>query len=121
GASGGGEEMDVSGLYDARGGLGVGYGTTFRRLQAAWRADGAVYAEIELDGGTDVTGFGVHPALLDSALHALGFTLDEQSRQPLLPFSWAGVSLFATGASAARVRLTPTGPRSLEVVIADPT
>ena len=30
-----------------------------------------VYAEVALPAGTDVTGYGIHPALLDAALHPL--------------------------------------------------
>nr|WP_326672667.1 SDR family NAD(P)-dependent oxidoreductase [Streptomyces canus] len=115
----GAEAIEVSDFYDTLADLGLGYGPVFQGLQAAWRTNDAVFAEVELEGDTDVTGFGIHPALLDSSLHAVGFALEEESRQPLLPFVWAGVSLFAGEASAARVRLTPAGPGAFEIALAD--
>ncbi len=51
----------------------------------------------------DGTAYGLHPALLDSALHA---ALLDETLETGLPFSWEGVSLHATGASELRVRLT---------------
>ncbi|WTG91708.1 SDR family NAD(P)-dependent oxidoreductase [Kitasatospora sp. NBC_01560] len=117
----GAEPVDVDGFYERLADLGLGYGPVFQGLTAAWRTADAVYAEVELERGTEVSGFGVHPALLDSSLHALGFTVDgaEGGDRPLLPFAWAGVSVFAVGASAVRVRLAPSGPEAFEVAIAD--
>ncbi|MFC5668512.1 polyketide synthase dehydratase domain-containing protein, partial [Kitasatospora misakiensis] len=121
----GAEPVDVDGFYERLADLGLGYGPVFQGLTAAWRTGDAVYAEVELEKGTEVSGFGIHPALLDSALHALGFTMADDggdsndSARPLLPFAWAGVSVFAVGASAARVRLAPSGPDAFEVAIAD--
>ncbi|MFG2848995.1 polyketide synthase dehydratase domain-containing protein, partial [Kitasatospora sp. NPDC048296] len=123
------EAVGVDGFYDRLADLGLGYGPVFQGLTAAWRTADAVYAEVALEKDTEVSGFGIHPALLDSALHALGFTVNEAvneatdgadgGERPLLPFAWAGVSVFAVGASAARVRLTPSGPEAFEVAIAD--
>ncbi|MGJ3561165.1 polyketide synthase dehydratase domain-containing protein [Streptomyces sp. INA 01156] len=57
----------------------------------------------------------LHPALLDAALHPLlpGVVSDEG--QPLLPFTWAGASVYAGGVSVLRVRLAGAvapGPRT---------
>src|SRR5207302_644692 len=63
--------------------------------------------------------FGLHPALLDAAMHALGvngITGDEQTE---LPFIWSGVSLHAAGATAVRVRLTKPAPDTLTMDLAD--
>ncbi|MGP3972257.1 type I polyketide synthase, partial [Streptomyces sp. 6N223] len=115
----GAEPIDVSDFYGTLADLGLGYGPAFQGLASAWKAEDAVYAEVTLDGETETAGFGIHPALLDSALHGLGFTLDEAERQqPLLPFAWAGVSLYAAGATVARVRLAPDGPGAYTVAIA---
>ncbi|MFF1909903.1 SDR family NAD(P)-dependent oxidoreductase, partial [Kitasatospora sp. NPDC058218] len=117
----GAEAVDVDGFYERLADLGLSYGPVFQGLTAAWRTADAVYAEVELEKDTEVSGFGIHPALLDSSLHALGFTVDEGEggERPLLPFAWADVSVFAVGASAARVRLAPSGPEAFEVAIAD--
>ena len=44
-----------------------------RACAAAWRHGDEVYAEVALPAGAlDADGFGLHPALLDAALHAVG-------------------------------------------------
>ncbi|MDQ3886641.1 MAG: KR domain-containing protein, partial [Actinomycetota bacterium] len=52
--------------------------------------------------------FGLHPALFDAALHPARLLADG------VPFSWRGVHLLATGATALRVRI-----RGGEIAIAD--
>ncbi|MFE7568626.1 type I polyketide synthase [Streptomyces sp. NPDC057539] len=118
----GADPVDVEGLYDGLAGAGFGYGPAFQGLRAAWRGEGAVYAEIELDEAQhrDAASFGVHPALLDAALHActLGDLVEDAGR-PRLPFSWSGVRWHATGATTARVRLTPAGPDAVSLDLTD--
>ncbi|MGW7191415.1 SDR family NAD(P)-dependent oxidoreductase, partial [Streptomyces sp. NPDC054838] len=108
----GAEELDTEQLYDRLAERGFGYGPVFRGLTAAWRLGDALYAEIELpeQAHADAGRFGLHPALLDASMHALGFGglgADEDGGQALLPFSWAGVTLHAASATAVRVRLAP--------------
>ncbi|WP_241827073.1 polyketide synthase dehydratase domain-containing protein, partial [Streptomyces graminilatus] len=65
-----------------------------------------------------------HPALADAALHTAvlaGGPFAGTPGEGRLPFVWDGVTLRATGATALRVRLTPTGPDSLALTLADPT
>ena len=85
-----------------------------------WRRGDEVFAEVAVpaDAGVDVGGFGIHPVLLDAALHVLGVT-GEQA-QTVLPFSWQGVSLHAAGASRARVRIAPAGAGAVSVDMTDP-
>ncbi|MYU17739.1 SDR family NAD(P)-dependent oxidoreductase, partial [Streptomyces sp. SID8361] len=74
-------------------------------------------------------GFGIHPALLDAALHPAllldtGSDEDRDGGQVRLPFGWNGVSLWAAGASTVRVRLSPhrdgaEGERGLRLMVAD--
>ncbi|MDN3353027.1 type I polyketide synthase [Actinomadura sp. DC4] len=114
----GAEELDVTGFYQRLDESGFHYGPAFQGLRAAWAHDGAVFAEVALpeEAGTDP--FAVHPVLLDAALHALGLgALDIGSG--LLPFAWSGVQLHASGASAARVRLTRVGDDTVSVLVAD--
>jgi len=112
--------VDVTGAYEQLTGRGYEYGPAFRGLRAMWRRGDEVFAEVAVpeDAGVDVAGFGIHPVLLDAALHAVGLT-GEQA-QTLLPFSWQGVSLHAAGASRARVRIAPAGAGAVSVEIADP-
>ncbi|MGW0517514.1 type I polyketide synthase [Crossiella sp. NPDC003009] len=117
----GAEPVDVSALY-ATEGEGVHYGPSFQGLRAAWRAGTEVYAEIELPAEVagDAGEFGLHPVLLDAALHAANFAELDDSVRGGLPFHWSDVHLHAAGARAARVRLTPAGDRiSLEIADQD--
>lgn len=101
----GAEPVDPAGLYESLAEAGIEYGPAFQGLKAAWRDGQEVYAEIALSAAADR--FGIHPALLDSALHTVPL-LSEDDRV-VLPFSWAGVELHASGATALRVRMTPSG------------
>ncbi|MFC3965746.1 type I polyketide synthase, partial [Nocardia jiangsuensis] len=103
----GAEPVPTAELYDRLDGAGLGYGPAFRGLRAAWRHAGDIYAEVALPG--DTAGFGVHPALLDAALHAIGET-GIGGGTALLPFAWTGIELHATDARALRVRLRRTDP-----------
>ncbi|MGV5039287.1 SDR family NAD(P)-dependent oxidoreductase, partial [Streptomyces sp. NRAIS4] len=61
--------------------------------------------------------FGLHPALLDAALHALALRGDDDGLR--LPFAFRGVRWYAAGAAALRVRLTATGDDAVRVDLAD--
>ncbi|MER6570166.1 type I polyketide synthase, partial [Streptomyces sp. NPDC001093] len=106
----GAEAVDVTGLYADLAGLGLQYGPVFQSLKAAWRDGDTVYAEVALpeSGHRDAERLGLHPAVLDAALHAVSFT-GVTGGQAALPFAWSGITLHAAGAAAVRVRLTPTG------------
>ncbi|PYC78533.1 3-ketoacyl-ACP reductase [Streptomyces tateyamensis] len=98
----------VEGAYQRLTERGYGYGPTFQGLTAAWRQGEDVYAEVALPEGAhaEAARFGLHPALLDAAMHA--DLLDAEGRaegDTLLPFSWNGVTLHAAGATALRVHL----------------
>ncbi|MDT7799499.1 MAG: hypothetical protein QOI78_2932 [Actinomycetota bacterium] len=115
----GAEPVDVTGLYDALYATGLGYGPVFQGLRAAWRRGGEVFAEVALDADVESSRFGAHPALLDAALHGIGLgVLDADGAR--LPFSWSGVSLHATGASALRVRLAAAGTDAVSIEATDP-
>ncbi|MGW7343365.1 type I polyketide synthase [Streptomyces sp. NPDC054854] len=115
-------------LLDA---AGLAYGPLFRALRSAWRGDGELFAELALTGGAQgaADAFGLHPALLDSALHALALdgsltdgpdTDADAAQGARLPFAWSGVRLHAAGAGAARVRLAPAGRGAVSLELADP-
>ncbi|MEU8206873.1 type I polyketide synthase [Streptosporangium sp. NPDC049046] len=103
--------IEVDGLYEELAEDGFVYGPTFQGLRAAWRRDGEVFAEVALpeQAASSAGSFGVHPALLDAALHAVAFADLDDSEGGLLPFSWGEVCLHAGGASVLRVRLVRTG------------
>ncbi|MFT7837916.1 SDR family NAD(P)-dependent oxidoreductase [Saccharothrix sp. BKS2] len=108
--------LDVAGHYDRLADAGLRYGPAFRGLRAAWRRDDEVFAEVVPPPGD------AHlPALLDAALHAIGLGPVGDAGLAHLPFAWRDVTLHATGASALRVRVTPTGPAEVAVEVADGT
>ncbi|MET9567515.1 polyketide synthase dehydratase domain-containing protein, partial [Streptomyces tauricus] len=118
----GGEPVDIEGLYERLGGQGLAYGPAFRGLTNVWRgSDGEVLAEVTLPEA-DPAGFGIHPALLDAALHAW-LACEDDTRDTddgvRLPFLWAGVTLHATGATGLRVRLVPSAGGALSVRVTD--
>nr|WP_313772183.1 polyketide synthase [Streptomyces sp. TYQ1024] len=115
----GAEPLPVEGLYERYTDGGLVYGPVFRGLRSAWRSGDEVFAEVALPDGVSVDGFGLHPAVLDAALHAVGLTgVGERAG---LPFAWSGVELHATGASALRVRVSPLGEGAVALEVADAT
>ncbi|RDI46437.1 type I polyketide synthase [Nocardia mexicana] len=110
--------------YEAMAAAGYDYGPCFRGLGRTWRLGDSILAEVRLPeaGRADATRFGLHPALLDAALHALiatGTAGLTESGQVRLPFAWEGVSLHAVGASELRVLMTPSGPDRVGVELTD--
>ncbi|KMS66008.1 hypothetical protein ACH49_30050, partial [Streptomyces leeuwenhoekii] len=138
----GATEVPVDGLYDYLTAIGYGYGPVFQGLRGAWRLGEEVFAEVALPDGTETAAarFGLHPALLDSALHAMGLSTSHDADgdgggRNRLPFAWNGVTLYAAGADALRVRITPKdsqdstgtdgppsakGPEGVSLTLADP-
>ncbi|WP_458084413.1 type I polyketide synthase [Streptomyces malaysiensis] len=119
------DPAEVEGLYDGLERAGYRYGPVFQGVRAAWRLDGAVYAEVALpeEHRTQGAGFGLHPALLDAAMHAAAFQhrAERADQRTALPFVWRDVALYATGATALRVRVVPTGEDTLTLDLADET
>ncbi|MGW3993309.1 SDR family NAD(P)-dependent oxidoreductase [Amycolatopsis sp. NPDC004772] len=115
------ERVDVGTFYTGLADRGYGYGPAFQGLRAVWRRDGDVFAEVVLpeDLRKDAGRFGVHPALLDAALQAA--TVGGEPGEPVLAFAWNSLVLHAAGASALRVRLSPSGSDALSVEAADET
>ncbi|MFD3844198.1 polyketide synthase dehydratase domain-containing protein, partial [Streptomyces sp. NPDC058642] len=120
----GAEAVDISGFYAGVEAAGYGYGPAFQGLRTAWRRGGEVFAEVELGESerAEAARFGIHPALLDAALHANGYGDFGGGGEVLrLPFAWTGVSLFAAGADRLRVRISAAGEDALAVEVADGT
>ena len=121
----GAEPLDIDGFYEQVRAAGYGYGPAFQGLTAAWRHGADILAEVVLpDAAGDRSGFGIHPALLDAALHP-SLLMDrpegqEDDDRVRLPFAWNGVSLWASEATAVRVRLArDEGRQTLRMTVAD--
>ncbi len=69
----GAERAEIAGGYELLARAGYGYGPAFRGVRAVWRRGGEVFAEVSLpeEQREDAGRFGIHPALLDAALHAV--------------------------------------------------
>nr|QGA89388.1 type I polyketide synthase [Streptomyces conglobatus] len=120
--------IDIEGVYDGLAASGYDYGPAFQGLRSVWQRGTEVFAEVALPetAEAEARAFGLHPALLDATLHAIG--LGELLQAPAgdagqawLPFSWRGVSLHAAGASVVRARLTSRGADSVSLELADGT
>ncbi|MEU8878268.1 type I polyketide synthase, partial [Streptomyces javensis] len=117
-------EVEVGDRYAELRDVGFAYGPAFQGLRKAWRRGGEVFAEVALDEDTagEAAAFGLHPALLDAALHALGLAgLGGTETEGRLPFAWTGVSLYASGAATLRVRMAAVGGDGVRLEIADAT
>ncbi len=110
----GAEPIELDSVYERLAEAGFDYGPAFQGLERAWRAGGEVYAEVSLaeEQRAEAQRFGVHPALLDSSLHAaLDLLMEERGRQgrPILPFAWKQIAIDSPGQSSLRARLRTEG------------
>ncbi|MCW2144132.1 Acyl transferase domain-containing protein, partial [Actinoplanes cyaneus] len=113
--------VPVDGFYERLSTAGFGYGPTFQGLTAAWRLGDEVYAEITLPATAagQAARFGIHPALLDAALHGVALAGTGAEPGARMAFSFTDVTLHAVGATTLRVRLTPSGTDRVTLVAAD--
>ncbi|MGW0754862.1 polyketide synthase dehydratase domain-containing protein, partial [Streptomyces sp. NPDC002587] len=118
----GADELPLDGAYEGLRERGFGYGPTFQGLKAAWRRGDVLYAEVALpeQSHAEAAEFGLHPALLDAAMHA-ALVNGTGGDETVLPFVWKDITLHAAGASAVRVRITQPTPESLSLQVADAT
>ncbi|MBL3671785.1 polyketide synthase dehydratase domain-containing protein, partial [Streptomyces sp. M2CJ-2] len=107
--------LELTGCYDGLAERGLSYGPAFRGLRAAWRRGDELFAEVTIpDLRHDDQG--LHPALLDSALHA---QLVAEEGDAVVPFAWSGVEVFASGASLLRVRMAPADGDGVSLTAVD--
>ncbi|WP_240802825.1 type I polyketide synthase, partial [Streptomyces sp. A0642] len=114
----GAEPVDLEGFYEGMAEEGLRYGPAFRGLNAAWRTDEHVFAEVGLPEGIEPGTYALHPALFDAALHGVALS-GAVGEGAALPFAWSGVSLGAVGASVVRVRVSVVGEGRVSVALAD--
>ncbi|MEU8901778.1 type I polyketide synthase [Nocardia sp. NPDC048505] len=108
--------VNVTDLYQALAARGYHYGDSYRGVTAAWRRGTDLFAEISISAFTpdELARFGLHPALMDAAMH-VGLL---ETTETIVPFAWTDVVLHAAGASRLRVKLSGTSSR-LTLRIAD--
>jgi acyl transferase domain-containing protein len=120
----GASPVPVEGLYDRLADVGFEYGPSFQGVRAAWECEQTLYAEVAASEGRlpDADRFGVHPALLDAALHLL---LDAELKargagQPLrVPFVWSGAMPLGGGSRSLRVALRRQAEDTVSLAVAD--
>lgn len=100
---------------------GYEYGPVFHGLRAMWRRGAEVFAEATApEGGVSDTFQTLHPALLDSALHAVVLAqMADGASTPRPPSSWEDVTLHDTSASAVRIRISPSSAGTFSAVVTD--
>ncbi|MEU9447015.1 SDR family NAD(P)-dependent oxidoreductase, partial [Streptomyces sp. NPDC048304] len=118
----GAQPVDIENFYGDLVERGYAYGPAFQGMRAVWRRGEEVFAEVALpeEQREEAGRFGIHPALLDAALHTNALANPDDDRK-VLPFAWNGLVLHAAGASALRVRVAPCGPDALSFQAADET
>ncbi|MFE5626309.1 SDR family NAD(P)-dependent oxidoreductase [Streptomyces virginiae] len=121
----------VADLYSLLGAKGLAYGPAFRGVRAVWRRGQEVFAEVVLpaEAGPDTDGYGLHPALLDAALHpiALGGLIDGvdgadgggDGARTFLPYAWSRVRTHGESGRVLRIRLAPAGANAVGIEVAD--
>ena len=121
----GAEPVDVDELYGALADGGLDHGSGSRELHAAWRRGEEVFADVCLseERASEVDRFGLHPALLEAALHlaepgeANGSNSSNGTKaRPRMPSAWSEVSLHAVGASSLRVSIAPADADAVSLV-----
>ncbi|MFD0746779.1 SDR family NAD(P)-dependent oxidoreductase [Phytohabitans flavus] len=117
----GAESVSVDEIYPALAAIGLSYGPVFQGIQAVWKAGDDLFAEVALlQSAVDQAGrFGLHPALLDAALHALNVSGWDGPGLAGVPFEWRGVQLHAAGAGSLRVRLSRAAGGGITLAVAD--
>jgi NADP-dependent 3-hydroxy acid dehydrogenase YdfG/acyl carrier protein len=100
--------VEVEGVYDRLAAIGFAYGPSFQGIRSAWRRGEELFAELALDPehADEAERYGLHPGLLDSALHgAVELMGEEGDGAPRMLFQWRGVRRYADQARTLRVRL----------------
>ncbi len=120
--------VEVEDLYDELSESGLEYGPAFVCVRGAWRLGEELFCEVALGESEQAQagGYGVHPVLLDGALHGMaarlngggaGAGVDGEGLR--LPFAFDGVRLHGRGASVLRVRLAAAGTDAMSMVACD--
>jgi acyl transferase domain-containing protein len=131
----GADPLELDGVYERLVERGYDYGPVFQGLTAAWRDGEELFAEVSLpeDQRSAAGSFGLHPALLDAALHAvllepfasaggrpeLAGELNGAEIGVRLPSAFAGVGLCAVAVDTLRVRITLREDGALSLLMAD--
>ncbi|MCT9008767.1 type I polyketide synthase [Streptomyces rhizosphaerihabitans] len=120
----GARRIGIDGLYDTFADAGFDYGPAFRGLREVWQHGDDLFALATLPESAESPagdGFALHPALMDTVLHAVvaGGVIEVTGERGWMPFSWSGVDLAGPCGTSVRVRLSPAGEGAVSVTVAD--
>ena len=106
----GAEKMDVASLYSDLDDLGYGYGPTFQGIIEGYHVGTEVWAKVTLPESAEGSAirYGLHPALLDAAMHSLLLTQRlraEESDDVFVPFEAGRLTVAKEGLSQLWVRV----------------
>ncbi|MEV0343865.1 SDR family NAD(P)-dependent oxidoreductase [Nocardia sp. NPDC050713] len=115
----GSRRISVDGCYRALRNRGYDYGFAFQNLTAAWRKDATLYVEVHMmrQQRVHTEDFAVHPALVDSILHALLLSGSEQGT--VLPYSIGSARILPRRANDLRATISPAGQDRYHVRVTD--
>ncbi|KUO07943.1 hypothetical protein AQJ58_33900 [Streptomyces sp. DSM 15324] len=117
------EPVDVEQLYEELSLRGHSCGPAFRAVRALWRRGSELFAELAVPDGPREAGaaaFGLHPVLLDAAAQTALWAAPEAGEgRVALPQDWQGVTVHATGAATARLRVTGAGTDRVSLSLTD--
>ncbi|MGC2997759.1 SDR family oxidoreductase [Streptomyces sp. G35A] len=127
----GADPLSLDGFYDSLADQGLAYGPAFRGLTGLARRDGVAYGRVVLPEPRqhEADAYGIHPALLDAALHVLAAVDSGEAAEGTvpLPFAWNDVRLYATGGTELHVRAERKetapdgGGHTVSLLVTDPT
>ncbi|KOV94442.1 Type I polyketide synthase [Streptomyces sp. NRRL B-1140] len=119
----GAERVGIEDLYDSFTDAGFDYGPAFRGLREVWRRGDDLFALATLPESAEAAGEGfvLHPALMDTVLHAAvaGGAVPVTGGQGWMPFSWSGVHTSGACGATVRVRLSAATEGVVSLTLAD--
>jgi acyl transferase domain-containing protein/NADPH:quinone reductase-like Zn-dependent oxidoreductase/acyl carrier protein len=122
------QAVELDAFYGHIAKTGLDYGPAFLGVRAVWRRGEELYAELSLTDGEQAQAgaYRLHPALFDAAVQVIivglttsGVDLKDDGNELRLPFSFTGTRVYATGAGALRVRLSPSSTGGMSMVAVD--
>jgi malonyl CoA-acyl carrier protein transacylase/acyl carrier protein len=119
--------LAAEGLYELLGGMGYGYGEAFRGVRSGEQHEDRVRSRVALPAKALInhSGFAVHPALLDAALHAAlgcGLLGEAGAGDIAVPFVFNGVWMSqesVNGPGECYATATRAGPDAITVTLTD--
>ncbi|MEV0558617.1 type I polyketide synthase [Streptomyces sp. NPDC050597] len=118
------KQLDIDGLYGSFADAGFDYGPAFRGLREVWQHGDDLFATATLPMAADGSAgdaFALHPALMDSVLHAVvaAGVIEVAADRGWMPFSWSAVEQTGECGPTVRIRVSSAGDAAVSVTVAD--